>query len=370
MSTTVNGGWLKNNDGDKFAPKTLTSQVINSEGETLDRIISELSAEKVVKYSSQSLSDEEKAQARINIGASSEKDFETTIGFVDNIDECTNTSRKYVLPDGYVYAYRGTTSYTNLVSSAINSNGETYNGVGWQNDIRVDSLGEEVATTNYTCSLTGFIEGTVGDVFRFQNFTINPSNTHSGSVRMVFYDESFTFLTLFSYNNFATTAGLKAMNGILDENGYIIQITIPNLINNVYLSRMKYVRFMSYDQYATTNSIITRNQEITDELVYKWENTGLSFIPNDSESRIADLETDVTSIDLRLQILEANDENDNSSGSTSTTTNNPLPNYWTEHLTNKIETINNLHIAGGKDCFSFPILTDIHIRQNLGKYSG
>jgi hypothetical protein len=47
-----------------------------------------------------------------------------------------------------------------------------------------------------------------------------------------------------------------------------------------------------------------------------------------------------------------------------------LPDYWEEYLPAKIEAINNLQMAGGKDCFSFPLITDIHIRQNIGKYSG
>lgn len=47
-----------------------------------------------------------------------------------------------------------------------------------------------------------------------------------------------------------------------------------------------------------------------------------------------------------------------------------IPTYWEEYLQTKIEFINSLHIAGGKNCFSFPLITDIHIRQNLGKYSG
>lgn len=36
MSTTINIGWLNDNNGDKFAPKTLSSQVITSDGSTLE----------------------------------------------------------------------------------------------------------------------------------------------------------------------------------------------------------------------------------------------------------------------------------------------------------------------------------------------
>lgn len=36
MSTKINLGWLKDNNGEKFAPKTLSSQVITSEGITIE----------------------------------------------------------------------------------------------------------------------------------------------------------------------------------------------------------------------------------------------------------------------------------------------------------------------------------------------
>ena len=39
MSTVINTGWLKDNNGEKFAPKTLISQVITSEGKTYEEEI-------------------------------------------------------------------------------------------------------------------------------------------------------------------------------------------------------------------------------------------------------------------------------------------------------------------------------------------
>lgn len=39
MSTVINTGWLKDNNGEKFAPKTLISQVITSEGKTFEEEI-------------------------------------------------------------------------------------------------------------------------------------------------------------------------------------------------------------------------------------------------------------------------------------------------------------------------------------------
>jgi hypothetical protein len=39
VSKTVNTGWLKNNDGEKFAPKTLLSQVQNNDGVLLEVLL-------------------------------------------------------------------------------------------------------------------------------------------------------------------------------------------------------------------------------------------------------------------------------------------------------------------------------------------
>lgn len=46
-----------------------------------------------------------------------------------------------------------------------------------------------------------------------------------------------------------------------------------------------------------------------------------------------------------------------------------IPSYWQEHINEKINTINDLQATGGKDCFSFVIMTDIHYPSNLGKIS-
>lgn len=56
-----------------------------------------------VLFSTQTLTEEQKAQARANIGAGALEDAPPK--FVDSIDECTDTTREYVLPDGYIYRY-------------------------------------------------------------------------------------------------------------------------------------------------------------------------------------------------------------------------------------------------------------------------
>ena len=56
-----------------------------------------------ILYTEQNLTEEQKAQARANIGAGSLEDAPPK--FVDSIAECIDITREYVLPDGYIYRY-------------------------------------------------------------------------------------------------------------------------------------------------------------------------------------------------------------------------------------------------------------------------
>lgn len=46
-----------------------------------------------------------------------------------------------------------------------------------------------------------------------------------------------------------------------------------------------------------------------------------------------------------------------------------IPDYWESHLQSKISTIKALQDEGGKDCFSFIVMADMHYPANLGKLS-
>ena len=46
-----------------------------------------------------------------------------------------------------------------------------------------------------------------------------------------------------------------------------------------------------------------------------------------------------------------------------------IPEYWENYLPDKISAIRALQDEGGKDCFSFVVLTDMHYPSNLGKNS-
>lgn len=44
-----------------------------------------------------------------------------------------------------------------------------------------------------------------------------------------------------------------------------------------------------------------------------------------------------------------------------------IPDYWQSHLEEKIAAIRQAQEAGGRDCFSFAVITDAHCESNLGK---
>ncbi len=46
-----------------------------------------------------------------------------------------------------------------------------------------------------------------------------------------------------------------------------------------------------------------------------------------------------------------------------------IPDYWNDYLEEKISDIKANQEKGGKDCFSFVVITDMHYEQNLGKQS-
>lgn len=46
-----------------------------------------------------------------------------------------------------------------------------------------------------------------------------------------------------------------------------------------------------------------------------------------------------------------------------------IPDYWQEHIDSKIATIKTLQDAGGRNCFAYVVLTDMHLPSNLGKNS-
>lgn len=179
---------------------------------------------------------------------------------------CINRADKKIYVDHYgpgvdrVFDYTvvdpSAPSYTNLLPSAIDTDGSIYNGVGWEKGYR---LGSDGAPTGQNDSyLTGFIPVKFGDVVHLKNVKWQNGVTtglNSGNQRVSFYDANKAHLGQ------ANAIGLGGMlSGVKDDNNIWTQFTVKNL-SGVDLGNAAYFRLNCAE--ISGDSIITVNEEIT-----------------------------------------------------------------------------------------------------------
>ena len=147
-------------------------------------------------------------------------------------------------------------SYTNLLPSAIDTDGSVYNGVGWKKGYRLGSDGAPVGQND--SYLTGFIPVKFGDVVRLKNvkwqYGVN-TGLNSGNQRVSFYDASKVHL---GQSNAIGLGGTLA--GVKDANGIWTQFTVKNW-SGVDVGSAAYFRLNCAE--ISGDSIITVNEEIT-----------------------------------------------------------------------------------------------------------
>lgn len=147
-------------------------------------------------------------------------------------------------------------SYTNLLPSAIDTDGSIYNGVGWEKGYR---LGSDGAPSGQNDSyLTGFIPVKFGDVVHLKNVKWQNGVTtglNSGNQRISFYSADKAHL---AQTNAIGLGG--TLSGVKDENGIWTQFTVKNW-SGVDLGNAAYFRLNCAE--ISGDSIITVNEEIT-----------------------------------------------------------------------------------------------------------
>lgn len=271
--------------------------------------------------------------------------------FANSIDECTDSSKFYLLPDGYLYAYMRSYRplYTNLADPDHSD---------WKNDHRINSSGAAVEQTGTIT--THFIPIADGDVLRFKGLDIR-KNFDGGNSNTGRYAEDKTLR--------GTTFQVAAMieNGYATLEGDVITLPAGRSAQNNWQAEVVYQRFAGrlMEGYTLQDIIITRNEELVMEDVYTWCSTGLAYQPADYEDRILQLEKDLAKANAKTDTLQGVVNALNRSGATSA-----VPAYWEEELEFRIRDVKTLQQVMGEDCISFPVITDIHESANLGKCSG
>ena len=95
-----------------------------------------------------------------------------------------------------------------------------------------------------------------------------------------------------------------------------------------------------------------------------WQSTGRAYQAADYEDRVIGLEERADGHDAAIEELNRRAGLINSGDPTPL-----LPAYWQDYLEEKAAVLHTRHQAYGHNCFSFPVLTDVHLDANLGKYS-
>ena len=219
--------------------------------------------------------------------------------FANSVEECTDTTKLYVLPDGMIWAYMLTEveagpSYKNWLTYSINADGSEYVGDNGEDGYRKDyrysaSSSAEKSATGYDC--LGFIPAKAGDIIRIKN-TTRPTNSNDGSAYAMVY---------FFDSGFAQASGKIELRSATYSDG-IISLTIPSYSNIAYFKAT--LMGVSADTIITVNEEIVEGSGTTIVREYAWANTGLAFVPADYEGRILDLEEQTSKTKTDIENLK------------------------------------------------------------------
>ena len=242
--------------------------------------------------------------------------------FVGSTAECTNTSKKYVLPDGYLYEYEPVyeTSYTNQIPISTDST-----TTGFANDTRINSSGNVVS--NVGTFTTGFIPIEPGDIIRVngQYLKLNSTTVNTASLQIALYNSSKSRITSTAMSTFN---GYNFINVEQDSDGYFKKFQLREASTQIAnWSDIVYVRFTMIGE--GKDAVLTVNEEITEPVQTgsAWKKTK-QYVPED----------------------------------------------WVNEITTTANAVNNLK-SGSTDTVQFILTSDIHypdgagMVQNIGKVS-
>lgn len=204
-----------------------------------------------ILYTEQTLTEEQKAQARANIGAGALEDAPPK--FVNDISECTDITREYVLPDGYIYRYMKELPVITY---------ETHDEKQWNNNgALVDSVW--VLTKN-----TNIIPVTEGDKFSYTG-----NGKWSVSVLWLRSTSTTDIVNTETYGEPSTPE--------------TVIVTAP--------SEAAYAMFASWDYDDVETILEVVPTSISSE--YSWQNTGIIYSDSSKyEERISSMEQEIESL--------------------------------------------------------------------------
>lgn len=276
--------------------------------------------------------------------------------FANSIAECTDTTKLYVLPDGYIYAYMTNANvplFTDQLKNAVDTDGTKYNGgKGYKEGWRFNSSKQEVEAEGQL--ITGYIPYTPGQVIRVAGYT-------NSATPVGYFQACSSFGTSGVINHIQTQQLYGSYEGVFYEpdpavpGAYVLTID-PKTLSEQYLAQalnggdVAYIR-VNLAGYNLSALKVTLNEEISYGAQSAWMNTGHAFVPADYEDRIIELETvsqeQSAELETHKKQIAALADGDDSL----------IPDYVIEESE---AVIDRVIAAQGNRTFTFAALTDFH----------
>ena len=235
--------------------------------------------------------------------------------YANSVDECTDTSRVYVLPDGYIYGYtryimQGGTKYTNLVPTSVDTDGSIYNGVGYKENVRLSSVGGVSSEAQNGSVTTGFIPFTSGNTIRIKGVEfIGAQAKYSGHYYINFYSEDKQTCTVSIMEGAIADGTGSCTTYSYDETSNITTINVLKGVTTTDygkgVDKASWIRITARG--SGENFILTVNEEIEDypsTIEYEWRNTGHAFVPADYEGRIVAAEHSLSEVSQKVDNVD------------------------------------------------------------------
>lgn len=216
--------------------------------------------------------------------------------FANSIEECTDTTKMYVLPDGFIYAYK-----------TVTTEGGTEEVTEQITDDFTDGIRLSTSTAGSTSALSGFVTSPSIDISEYPiGFIVKLSG-------IAWCDNGTTNTTGYAFQFTAVDGGTSRCGYLKNEAatnyGYEIvcnattkEVTITT--NSTFKALYKRIRFSGKGTSANAVVEIIYTKETQGGTEEKWVNTGLAFIPADYEPRIIALENETKVMKTKVKALE------------------------------------------------------------------
>lgn len=267
--------------------------------------------------------------------------------FANSIEECVDTSKYYVLPDGYIYAYM-TKTVTGIEEVVVDVT------EGFEDNTRLSvSSGNTSSLSGYvTTPFIDFSQYPIDAEIRLSGISWAAEEVNTTGYAVVTYDDNKAMLCPF-YLYLGEHSDSTINEKYIAESYTDVVFTV----RDVSLERnFKYVRFSGNGTSENAVVEIVYKEEGPPQTVSEWSNTGIAFA-SDHEDRIIELEEGVQNHNVRLEFLEANAGNGG------------IPAYWLEELEGKADAIQQAMESAGRNKSAFLWYTDAHWDRGNSKMS-